>query len=550
MKKIRIVNVAALFAVATVGVAAIGFGPKAYAATQTCTWTGAGSDTKFSTVANWSNCGGGAPLAGDIIRFDTLQSTKVTMVNDLNVELGGLVSVAQTRDNTKLGGYAVDTLSFAPGAVTSVEKASVCIYSLPVIEAGAISGNNLTLSNDLFNFYNGSTVFTLSGTTLVTSSESSRYVAGAAGSSAGSFTFVSPGSNTTATSCQAGGFGAGVPGSSVQGITYSSITLQNGTSMTLAEDYSKPMYVGGGTGTESPAIYFPGLVSPTGTPQATTRAWSSPLTLMNNMLVSVNELTTVNFTGTVDGAGKTVTKTAYSTGVFNFNPTANNSNTGAGTQTNPVITTLLDGVTADYVRVVGNETAILNGERASVQVLRDGILKGTGKASAIGVSAGGIIAPGGSPGCLTAGTLYLSGEYQFELGGTDACTGYDQIKVTGAGTSVTLNTDTSVLTTSRFKDYTPKQNQVFVIIDNQSANDVSGTFKGLAEGAVFEQNGIVFKISYKGGDGNDVTLTVQNVPKAPNTGFELVKANPALVAGATIGSAIVLFGLARFATKR
>ncbi|MFO7494219.1 MAG: hypothetical protein R6X05_01135, partial [Desulfobacterales bacterium] len=48
----------------------------------------------------------------------------------------------------------------------------------------------------------------------------------------------------------------------------------------------------------------------------------------------------------------------------------------------------------------------------------------------------------------------------------------------------------------------------FWSINKSSAGPVSGTFNGLAEGAFFVQDGVLFSITYLGGDGNDVVLTV------------------------------------------
>ena len=49
---------------------------------------------------------------------------------------------------------------------------------------------------------------------------------------------------------------------------------------------------------------------------------------------------------------------------------------------------------------------------------------------------------------------------------------------------------------------------VFTIIDNTSASAVSGTFNGLAEGSTVTVGLNQCQISYVGGTGNDVTLTV------------------------------------------
>ena len=193
--------------------------------------------------------------------------------------------------------------------------------------------------------------------------------------------------------------------------------------------------------------------------------------------------------------------------------------------------------------VTRNKTITLDGTRASVAVSEGGVLKGTGTVTGeLLVNKGGVVAPGHSPGCLTVGTFVLNGDYQFELGGKVSCTEYDQVKATGG---VTLSSTTSTITTSRYNSYTPTQGQVFTIIDNQGSSAVSGTFSGLAEGATFEQNGVVFKISYVGGDGNDVTLTVQNVPTAPNTGFSMLFANPVLTLGVTLISAVSIIAVSR-----
>ena len=56
--------------------------------------------------------------------------------------------------------------------------------------------------------------------------------------------------------------------------------------------------------------------------------------------------------------------------------------------------------------------------------------------------------------------------------------------------------------------FTPPVGTVFRIIDKTSPGPVSGAFSGLPEGTVFAVQGVQLQISYVGGDGNDVTLTV------------------------------------------
>lgn len=49
---------------------------------------------------------------------------------------------------------------------------------------------------------------------------------------------------------------------------------------------------------------------------------------------------------------------------------------------------------------------------------------------------------------------------------------------------------------------------VFTAITNTSANPIAGTFNNLPDGATFSSNGNTYQVSYEGGDGNDLTLTV------------------------------------------
>ncbi len=50
--------------------------------------------------------------------------------------------------------------------------------------------------------------------------------------------------------------------------------------------------------------------------------------------------------------------------------------------------------------------------------------------------------------------------------------------------------------------------RVITAIDNTSVDPIAGTFANLADGSTFTANGISYQVSYQGGDGNDLTLTV------------------------------------------
>ncbi len=168
-----------------------------------------------------------------------------------------------------------------------------------------------------------------------------------------------------------------------------------------------------------------------------------------------------------------------------------------------------------------------------VTVASGALLKGNGGVFSAVIQSGGSIAPGHSPGCITTNDLTISGTYLAQIGGTQACSGYDQLQVAN-----TVNVTNATLQTSFVSGFTPTIGQSFEIIHNTGGNPIVGTFSGLAQGATFTSGGTTFQISYTGGSGNDVTLTAvtpstpagsASAPKAPATGFGAIAANPLTV---------------------
>ena len=134
------------------------------------------------------------------------------------------------------------------------------------------------------------------------------------------------------------------------------------------------------------------------------------------------------------------------------------------------------------------------------------VLGGNGTITgSVNVQNGGTLSPGlvNATGILnTANVTFNSGStFSVAVNGSTAGTGYDQLKVVGtvALGNATLSTSGSIAT--------GPGNTAIVLIDNDGSDDpVSGTFNGLTEGSTVVINGISFGISYRGGDGNDVTL--------------------------------------------
>jgi hypothetical protein len=58
-------------------------------------------------------------------------------------------------------------------------------------------------------------------------------------------------------------------------------------------------------------------------------------------------------------------------------------------------------------------------------------------------------------------------------------------------------------------------NAKYMLIANDGSDAVSGTFTGLSEGSLLVSGIYAFKVSYRGGDGNDVVLTLLNFNHLP-----------------------------------
>src|SRR5262249_11959754 len=127
-----------------------------------------------------------------------------------------------------------------------------------------------------------------------------------------------------------------------------------------------------------------------------------------------------------------------------------------------------------------------------------GTLGGTGRTGSVTVASGGNVNPGLSPGILNTGSLATAGtgNLTFELNGTTVGTQYDQLNVTGT-VNLAATPTLTVLT-----GFTPPANTQFIIINNDGADPVVGTFASVPAG---------FTINYAGGDGNDVVLSTVGV---------------------------------------
>lgn len=150
-------------------------------------------------------------------------------------------------------------------------------------------------------------------------------------------------------------------------------------------------------------------------------------------------------------------------------------------------------------------TLMVNGSQpgSDVIVYSSGTLGGIGTVGAI--TSSGSVAPGKNAGELSAANTALSSGSTFDLE-LDGYTSvdYDQLDVNG---TVSLgNSDLNITW-----GFVPALGDSFIILDNDGADGVVGTFNGLAEGASVVAGNVTLQISYAGGTGNDVILAATDV---------------------------------------
>lgn len=140
---------------------------------------------------------------------------------------------------------------------------------------------------------------------------------------------------------------------------------------------------------------------------------------------------------------------------------------------------------------------------------------------------GGDVQPATSGVDLTASTVSFSAgaDLAIYIGGPAVDTGYRQLNVAGqvdlAGVDLALS-----------GPYVPAAADSFILVNNDGTDAIIGTFNGLPEGTTVSVNGVNKRITYVGGDGNDVEL-LESVPPTVTGTTPSFAASGSLAAGAT-----------------
>jgi autotransporter-associated beta strand protein len=225
--------------------------------------------------------------------------------------------------------------------------------------------------------------------------------------------------------------------------------------------------------------------------------------------------------GTVAGgfAINSATDSDLQSGTFsgNLGGSSGLNKTGAGT------TTITGTNSYTGATNVTSGTLVVNGNIASsslTTVASGATIGGSGTVGVLTVSSGAFINPGNSPGILNTGDYTQVGTYSAEITGIVAGTEHDQINVTG-----TVDITGGSLTTL-FSAGTYAENDLIFILLNDGADAITGTYAGLANGALVENfGGFNWTISYFADStagpsgsftgGNDIALRANAIPE-PN----------------------------------
>lgn len=215
---------------------------------------------------------------------------------------------------------------------------------------------------------------------------------------------------------------------------------------------------------------------------------------------AVHNATTVAFANSWTGnSGWTITKAGTGTLVFN----------GGITSTGIVVvvnagTFLLNG-TNSYNGATTVNAGTLGGSGSIVSAVTIGNSSGTSDAFLTGGSATGV----GT--FTTTNTVTMNSDAVLSIQFDSTLGTFDRVVTAG----LTLNAS-SGLSLSDLGSGLLADGSIYTIVNNTGATSVTGTFAGLAEGSTITAGSNTFVISYLGGTGNDVTLTVSAIPE-PST---------------------------------
>lgn len=480
----------------------------------TLTLTGANAYTGTTTITSSVLQLGNGGATGSLSASSAIVNNGTLVINRSNAVTQGTDFIGSAISGT--GGFTVT------GTGPTTLNASNTFTGTTTVNTGAtlaLSGNN-TLSTGNVVLNNGATL---------------RLVATAGNTTAGSSSAL--GSNTSAgsTGFQLGNNSNGSVGIQLRGDNsagFANTTTGNSSgNVTLNFDVNNEAGVNG-SGPAGNVLTF----APAG---ETGRNSGNGLTTFNTTInasggngysLGLGKITGVGSTTTINAGSADISIGSIGTtagSAFTFGGTGTTTVTGAITNATGVLTltktgagTTILGGNNSYTgaTTVNGGKLVVNGNiSTSVTTVNTGAtLGGSGTVGGLIATTGGNVAPGNSPGVLSAGNtdLQSGSTLTIELDGTTpGIGGHDQLNVTG---TVSL---AGALSASL--GYVPANGDLLFILANDGTDDITGTFSGLADNSTFNVGGQDFQISYFGDSaantftgGNDVVLMAIPEPGA------------------------------------
>jgi autotransporter-associated beta strand protein len=374
---------------------------------------------------------------------------------------------------------------------------------------------------------------TLAGGTLANESTTAASLA----SGVSTLTVTAGGTHATVPAVTITGSGSGATATATLGVTAASFTINGGTTLYSAAP-TVAISGGGGTGATATAELTGGVVSGITITKAGTGFTTAPAIAFSGGTVTTagtNPSGTGNATHfTVSALTLTATGSGYATApavtfgsgtgtsataqLSSTTLTAASSVGGAGNLTISSAVSgafVLEKIGTGTVTLAGANThsattisagrLALSGSLSGPVTVSGGILQGTGAVVGNVTVDGGIHAPGNSAGIMTITGNYslpAAGTLQAEINGITAGTQYDQVKVLGVASVVTVAGSLDLIAAPALAS-----GSTFILIDNAGTSPVAGTFANLPQATEFYEDSQWWRISYTAGTGNDVALT-------------------------------------------
>lgn len=538
-------KLASVVAVAAI-IGAVIFHSPVNAAPATFTWTGATGDSKMSTAGNWKE--GAVPTAGSKLVFECVpevngHGVNGVLRNDLTVAFSGLEakkldSLPAGRDCTH---YIIDKMQFTPDAEFTGDHTGVngkkYNRKAPFVSIDIVTG----LSNMKSNGFEGFLVNKKQNN--YGHLELSRYEVANAGCNKLDY-YVEAAEKIVGENA--------------------SVLLQGANNILVKNKGQLGVYHKANETSASKITFENGATISHGLhciatnvevgPDVTT-VLSGDIVLNGDVEFRLESNVTIKITGKLSGPGRLIAHRDNEGTILVESSNNTSSRTPNGLYGNAHEPKLikLDGEKPNEVLTVKKgETVLLNGSR-SMNVYEGGVINGNitgGEFNVYGVVSLGNNSP--SKNTMRVFVLQDPGVYKVKILNKDH---YDQIAAEGVGL-VNGRLDLTYL-----EGGVIKKGDTFTIIDNKGSHPIEGSamFKDLPEGAEVTVGGAIFKISYVGGDGNDVVLTALNdsvapkasvtskdpkAPKVPNTGGEKLAVN-LIGAMAGVASAVTLLIVAK-----